>query len=130
MIIFKLQKKLIRIISFKCIDSPCRPLFKTLNILPVPCVYIYVCLSFMWSDIKSTTTNKNLHSYDTRISNKIHVEYLRTRCAALGPKPMSIKLFNALPAELRNIQNISLFRNRLRSFLMVNMFYSVQEFFL
>lgn len=43
--VFKMQKRAIRIISGrKALDS-CRPLFKELNILPLPGLYIYIYIS-------------------------------------------------------------------------------------
>ena len=38
--VFKLQKKVVRLICNVKRKMSCRELFKTLNILPVPCVYI------------------------------------------------------------------------------------------
>jgi hypothetical protein len=38
--IFKLQRKVMRLISNVGSDNSCTVLFKTLNIFPLPCVYI------------------------------------------------------------------------------------------
>jgi hypothetical protein len=38
--VFKLQKKVVRLICNVKRNTSCRELFRTLNILPVPCVYI------------------------------------------------------------------------------------------
>ena len=38
----KLQKNVMRLISNARRDTSCRILFKTLNILPLSCVYIYI----------------------------------------------------------------------------------------
>ena len=45
--IFKLQKKVMRLICNVTRKTSCRELFRTLSILPVPCVYIMVTVYFI-----------------------------------------------------------------------------------
>jgi hypothetical protein len=42
---------------------------------------------------------------------------------------MGIKIHN-LPSELKRIENFKVFKNKLKSYLLQNCFYSLQEFFL
>jgi hypothetical protein len=48
-IIFKLQKRVIRIIGGVNRLSSCRKLFKDLNLLPLPCMYIFELVCYIKS---------------------------------------------------------------------------------
>jgi hypothetical protein len=42
---------------------------------------------------------------------------------------MGIKIHNNLPSKLKRIENVSDFKNKLKSYLLQNCFCSLQEFF-
>jgi hypothetical protein len=42
---------------------------------------------------------------------------------------MGINIHNNLPFELKRIENFKVFKNKLKSYLLQNCFYSLQEFF-
>jgi hypothetical protein len=42
---------------------------------------------------------------------------------------MGTKIFNGLPIELKNEINLNVFKRKLKSYLLCNVFYSLQEFF-
>jgi hypothetical protein len=41
---------------------------------------------------------------------------------------MGTKIFNGLPNELKGVNNFNVFKNRLKSYLLCDVFYSLQEF--
>jgi hypothetical protein len=43
---------------------------------------------------------------------------------------MGIKLFNNLPLQLKTISDFKLFKSKLKTYLLYNAFYSLQEFFM
>ena len=43
---------------------------------------------------------------------------------------MGVKLYNKLPNHLKNLENIQLFRKKLKFFLLLQMFYSIDKYLL
>lgn len=125
--VFKLQKKIIRIINGKDHRSPCRPLFKELNILSFPCLYIYKTILFSMHNI-SHNLNHNIHTHYTRSHNNIHTTTHRTIAYSQSPFYSGIKLLNSLPPDLRTIESKNLFKMKLKKYLIKNSFYSIEEF--
>ena len=64
--VFKLQKKVVRLICNVKRKTSCRELFKTLNILPVPCVYIMETVYYIKVNKKGLKQNLAIHDYETR----------------------------------------------------------------
>ena len=63
---FKLQKKVVRLICSTKRKTTCRELFKTLNILPVPCVYIMKTVYCIKVNNEGLKQNLDIHDYETR----------------------------------------------------------------
>jgi hypothetical protein len=70
--IFTLQKKIIRIMVGAHPRTPCRSLFKKLEILPVPCQYIFSLMSFFVNNQENFQTNSSVHSINTRNKHQLH----------------------------------------------------------
>lgn len=64
--IFKLQKKAIRIISKAKFSDSCRPLFRSLKLLPLPAVYIHELVLFVFKNFSFFDNGKKNHTYTTR----------------------------------------------------------------
>ena len=62
--IFRVQKRIIRIMTKSNKRDTCRPLFKKLGILPLPSQYIYI---YIYSLLLFVVTNKNLFSLNSQI---------------------------------------------------------------
>ena len=73
--IFKIQKRLIKIITTSKKNAPCRELFKSLNILPLQSQYIYKILLFI-------TKNKNQFSINSYMQL---IQDIKTTCMYLLP---------------------------------------------
>jgi hypothetical protein len=52
-----------------------------------------------------------------------------SECSKRGVINMGTKIFNDLPAELKNEMNLNVFKRRIKSSFLRNVFYSLQEFF-
>ena len=63
--VFKLQKKVVRSICNVKRKTSCRELFRTLNILPVPCVYIMEMVYYIKVNNKVLKQNLAIHDYET-----------------------------------------------------------------
>jgi hypothetical protein len=64
----KKKKKVITITVGAQPRTPCRSLFKELEILPTPCQYIFSLMNFILSNQEHLQTNPSTHSTDTAIS--------------------------------------------------------------
>lgn len=126
--IFKLQKRAIRAIVQVSQTTSCRPYFKTLRILPLPCIYIYEILNFVKSNINRFPTNSDNHSYNTRNKNNIFIEPFNTTLYKNSFMHTGLQLYNSLPNYLKEIPTHKKFKTRLYDILSKHCFYSVQEF--
>jgi len=125
--IFILQKKAIRIISKLGFRESCREIFKILEILTLPSVYIYETIMFCLKKI-NLVANSDVHDYDTRNSNQYRLQYCRLEIFQKMPSQAGIKLFNKLPEHLKIIQHLNTFKTSLKNFFIQHAFYSVGEF--
>ena len=80
--IYPLQKKVIRAICFAKFDEPCGPLFKKLNILPVP-------LKVLYFKFASACTSKHRCTY-LNYCNKI----LKDKFSTIDYNYQNVKLIN------------------------------------
>lgn len=126
--IFKLQKHAIRNIVGISRRISCRCYFKELQILPIACLYIWEIILFARSNLNNFLPNNFNHSYDTRAQNNLVIPIHNLSIYEKSPKYMAITLYNKLPNNIRQISNLNNFKSSLRTFLLDNMFYSVEEF--
>jgi exonuclease III len=127
--VFLIQKKLIRIMMKVNATHSCRDLFKKLDILPVPCVYLLSLMTFVVNNQEKFLTNNSVHSKGTRINNLFHLPVTHLSAYQKGVYYSGIRLFNMLPTHILNKKNDKrLFKSALREFLQSNVFYSINEF--
>jgi hypothetical protein len=101
--VFIIQKRAIRIILRLGPRSSCREGFKKLDILTVPCLYIYALMLFVVKNPNICQTNSSVHGRNTRQQNKLQVPSVRFSLIQRGVFYSSAKIFNEL------LQNISKF---------------------
>ena len=126
--IFRLQKKVIRIISNVSSNTSCRNLFKDLKILPLPCLYIREVVYMIKLNWKQAKQNKDVHNHNTRHKSDFHTLYCRTNLYKSNYEYAGIKLFNKLPDTIKRIKKSREFKRRLQHFLMQHVFYSIDEY--
>jgi len=120
-----LQKSAIRILLKLKFRESCRDAFKSARILTIVSLYIYETMTFCFEKLKSAQT---LHSYDTRSRNLQNFDSHRLELFNKLPIQAGKKLFNKLPENIRNIDNIKQFKITLKNFLIANSFYTITEF--
>jgi hypothetical protein len=76
--IFKFQNRFIRIISGVNRLSLCTQLFKDLNLLPLPCMYIFELVCYIKSHFGELDPNIVVHNHNTRQKLNLHVQFCRT----------------------------------------------------
>jgi hypothetical protein len=107
----------------------CKPLFAELAIMPVPCVYIYRCVLLVRSLSGSLSTNSDFHSYNTRRRNDFSVPRMATSMSQRGPIQSGIRMYNALPSEVKLVSDPKKFKSILKSFLLGKLYYCVDELY-
>jgi len=77
--VYKLQKRVVRVMSGIGPRSSCRSLFRKLNILPIACRYI-LFLMFIADNKKDFLTNAYVHGLDTRNKNHLYLPLVSLSC--------------------------------------------------
>jgi hypothetical protein len=126
--VFRLQKKVIRIVSNLSPLESCREAFKENKILPFPALYIYKCLIFLKKNPQYFYNNVKTHLYTTRYKDLYDVECHRTTARERGLKYSAIKFFNKLPKSLRDQNNLNKFKTELKCMLLKKNVYSIQDY--
>jgi hypothetical protein len=71
-----------------------------------------------------------VHNYNTIHKHNLYVQFCNTECCKRGVISKGTKIFNGLPNELKGVNNFNAFKKKLKRYLLCNVFYSLQEFFL
>jgi hypothetical protein len=126
--VFVQQKRVIRIITNKPKRFSCRNLFIDLKIMTVPCLYIYETLKGTWDHLNEFNRNLNIHRYDTRLKEDLHIVQHRTSAFGKAHINMGTKLYNKLPTHIKLCSSKKLFLKKARDILLNWAFYSVEEY--
>jgi hypothetical protein len=125
--VFRLQKKAVRVISKLKPRESCRNAFRELGVLTLPCLYIFEVAVYCKYKC-SLVQNGDFHSYYTRGRANLRVQQHRTVAFEHLPSQFGIKILNKLPEGVKHAQNQNQFKTRLKSLLVSNVLYSVEEF--
>ena len=115
----KLQKKIIRIISFAGFTDHRPHIFKKLSLLPFDQVNKEKVALFMFRYFNKMlpsafdaffTLNKDLHNHNTRSSAKIHINYIRTNYSKRSIKCRGSQIWNSLPTAVKTAKSNHIFK--------------------
>jgi hypothetical protein len=127
--IFKLQKRIIRIITNSRNRDSCRHLFMKFGILLIYSQYLFSLLMFVIDNISLFKTNSELYEINTRNINNFHLSQPRLSKYRNGVHYMGIKAFNHLPSHVKRLSNEkNHFKITLKNYLLINSFYSLNDF--
>jgi len=108
----------------------CRQLVKNLKMLPLKLQYIFSLLIFVAKNWDLYGSNSEIHNINTRFSSDLHTPTAHLTPFQKGPFYYGIKVFNHLPTSIKNTsQDTNQFRSVLKSFLLINSLYSLEEYF-
>jgi hypothetical protein len=85
--------------------TPCRNLFKKLEILPVPWQYIFSLMNFFVNNQENFQTNSSVHSINARNKHLLHRPTANLSCFQKSAFYSSIRIFNSLPCSVTNLKN-------------------------
>ena len=128
--IFKIQKRIIRIMSGSGKYDSCRELFKKLQILPLQSEYIFSLLLFVIKNKNYFKFNTEIHNINTRYNYNLHLPFTNLSIAQKGVLFSGSKLYNKLPLNIKSSSGeIKKFKFLLRRYLTEHAFYSIDEFY-
>ena len=131
--LLKLQKKALRIINRKSPRTSCRPLFRKHNILTVTSLYILEASSYIKKSQLQPNSNadivtaSNIHNHNTRSQNNIFIRRISSTQRKLDTNQKCSRIFNNLPAFLKEISNYKKFRSETKKFLLSHTIYQLEE---
>jgi hypothetical protein len=102
-IIFRIQRKAIRIMEGCGNRVSCRNLFKKLQILPLTSQYTLSLLKFVVQNKNVFLTNNENHNLATRQRNNLYFPQANLTIYQKGAYYSGIKIFNSLPLEIKNV---------------------------
>ncbi|KAG8301339.1 hypothetical protein J6590_056032 [Homalodisca vitripennis] len=105
----------------------CRPAFKKLQLLTLPCLYILEAVLFCKSKC-ALTRGRDVHEYETRGRDNYRTGRHRTVVYEHLPSQAGVRFINSLPDFMKNVQTPKALKTRLKRFLASKAFYSVDEF--
>jgi len=76
--VFKIQKRVVRLLSGVSLRTSCKQLFKKLNILTMASLYILEVTCFIRKNCKLLEQNSQVHQHDTRRKLDMHVQMKST----------------------------------------------------
>jgi hypothetical protein len=128
--IFRIQKRIIRIMYGLRPTDSCRNIFKDLKILPMQSQYIYSLLLFVVDHRDLYQTTSQIHNINTRCKSNLHYPHSSLTTHQKGPYYFGIKLFNHLPWHIKElVHDNKQLRKVLRVFLHTKSFYTIEEYF-
>jgi len=128
--IFRLQNKIIRIMTGCRLTDSCRKLFIDLEILPLPPQYILSLLLFMLRNKNQFLVNSKIHHIDTGQHANFHQPFVNVTKYQKGVYYLGVKVFNVLPSYIKTeFDNPKKFKVVLQKFLYKDSFYSLDGFF-
>lgn len=126
--IFKLQKRAVRIMTKSSKRAHCIDLFRTMEILTVPCEYIFQTVILIKKHIDQYTPNRSIHEHWTRSSHLLHLNRKNKVKTQNSMSYNGIKLYNRLPQEIKDVNEIHAFRKALTKYLVNKSYYTVKDY--
>jgi hypothetical protein len=127
---FKIQKRIMRIITNIGRHDSCCQLFKQLQILTLPSQYIFSLLLFVNKNREMFLSNSEIHYINTRYNYNLHLPSTNLALVQKGVLYSGSKVYNCLPSNIEVLSNdTKRFKSTLNSYLFEQAFYSLDEYY-
>jgi len=128
--IFKIQKRIIRIIMNSSKNASCWQLFKDLNILPIQSQYISSKFLFVTKNKDQFLSKSPVHEINTRQTSDLYLPTSNLTIYQKGVYYSGIKFYNHLPTAIKDLSgDKNKFKLALKRYLLHNSFCSLEEYF-
>jgi hypothetical protein len=125
--IFKMQKRVRKIMMNVGTRESCRELLKKLNILSLQSQYILSLLLFIVKNITIFKSNLVVHTTNTRHCSDLYLPSVHLYKIQKGVYHSGVKVFNCLPPSFSS--DVRKFKAALKRFLLEVSRYTIQEYF-
>lgn len=131
---FVAQKALVRALAGEDYlpgpTPPCsaKPLFKKYNLLPVFCIYLMESCKFVRKFPHYFVKTREVHAYSTREKSDLYVPVQTCAISEQNPLICVSRLYNNLPANIREETRFREFQASLRKFVYHHKFYDESEY--
>ena len=82
----------------------------------------------MKQNLNEFLCNNYNHDYETRKKNELLIPVHTLSVFERSPRYMGIKLYNKLPQKIKELNNITTFKNEVKKLLINNVYYEVKEY--
>ena len=122
-----LQKKAVRLINNSNVRDPSAPIFYDFKILPIPQVFHFNCLKFIYKCLKENSfpvirqrilDNCSYHNYETRHRSLLNPSFGRLHICKKAYLSQSINLWNTLDVSLKESKSLHIFKSNVKHFLL------------
>lgn len=128
-VVFKIQKRAVRILANLKSNESCKPYFSKFNILTIYSIYVLESLCFLFRKLDKKPFDPDLaHNYDTRKRHYLPIPPHRTTQFKNSNLYMCQHLFNKLPESWKKIKSFNKFKSQLKKYLLNTVLYSIEEF--
>jgi hypothetical protein len=126
--IFKIQKRIIRLIANLGVRDSCRCVFKKLGILLL--YSQYALLMFVVKNRDLFQVNTDVHSFGTKYKNDLHLSSAKLKVFQRGTFYSGIRAYNHLLKNMKDLSyDVKHFKRVLKTFFQTHSFYSLEEYF-
>lgn len=108
--------------------SSCKELFIKLEILTLPCLYLYLIILNIKKDELNHITNEMIHNYNTRHRRDLRLPFSRLSICQNSHVYKGIICYNHFVNMFGAIDNFHKFKRTLSKHLIDNAFYTVEDF--
>jgi len=124
----RIQKKVIRLITGINKYESCRQKFKENRILTVTSIFVLEVLCYIKKYKGDLKHNCEIHEYNTRSKYDLHTQSRNTSLLQNSVLHMGVRLYKCLPLKIKKLDNFNQFRKEVKSMLLNNSFYTLEEF--
>jgi hypothetical protein len=123
------QKSIIKAMTEFNVRTPCRNLFRKLEILTLPSQFIYSTMKFLSSNLDQFIFNSSVYNINTRLRLKLHKSTAKLKMTQRSTHKNYINIYSKLPDNLAYlITKKKQFLQELKKYLITKPYYSLEEF--
>jgi hypothetical protein len=125
--IFVLQKRAVRAIYNLKPQTSLRDLFRKVDIITLPSLYIYEVIMYARKHYADLPKNSDLHKFNTRNKNKLAVHRLRLSKSRKSFIGQSIHFYNKIPSHITDLPDYN-FKKHVKDILTQKSYYRVKDY--